>query len=66
MVYELEPGKTRVEKFVKDRIKVISIIRESREVSARADLLAGKNYVIVVSTKGKEDYGKFFLSLYFN
>lgn len=66
MVYELEPNKTKVDKFVKDRIKVISIIRESREVAARAELEAGKSYVIVVSTKGKEDYGKFFLSIYFN
>ena len=66
MVYELEPGKTKVEKFVMNRIRAKSIIKEAREVSVRCDMLAGKQYVIVVSTQSTEEVGKFYLSLYFD
>ena len=67
MVYELEPGKDRCEKFVKSQIKFMSIIRESREVAIRCENIeAGKRYVIVPSCKEEGQEGKFYLSLYFN
>mmetsp|Transcript_40465 Transcript_40465/g.38962 ORF Transcript_40465/g.38962 Transcript_40465/m.38962 type:complete len:151 (+) Transcript_40465:1625-2077(+) len=67
MVYELEPGKDRCEKFEKTQIKFMSIIRESREVAIRCPLIeGGKKYVIVPSCKEEDQEGKFYLSLYFN
>ena len=67
MVYELSPGEAKIEKFVKNKVKYISIIRESREVSLNIPKLdGGKSYVIVPSTKTPGLEGKFYLSLYFD
>jgi hypothetical protein len=66
MIYELEAGKTKVERFKKERIPHVSIIRESREVALNVELKAGKSYVIVPSCKSETEEGIFYLSLYFS
>ena len=61
-VFELPPGKDKVEKYVPPMAK--STPKVLHEISLRLKLKKDKKYVIVPSPRNKGSLGKFFLSLY--
>ena len=61
-VFELPPGKDRVEEYSAPMAK--STPKVLHEISLRLELKKGKKYVIIPSPRNKGSKGLFFLSLY--
>jgi len=65
-VFKLDPGKTTLDAFDKDKIVYNSAIKIEKENSGRIMLKANTNYVIIPTLEIKGKTGDFFLSIYFD